>query len=46
MTNKTLTLVLTLAICTVTGLMAMQLTTVFAMGNATQAGNQSSNQNQ
>ena len=46
MTNKTLTLVLALAICTMTGLMAMQLTAVFAMGNATQAGNQSGNQNQ
>ena len=47
MTNKTLPLVLALAICTVmSGLIAMQLTAVFAMGNATQAGNQSGNQNQ
>jgi len=47
MTNKTLTLVLALAICTMmSGLIAMQLTAVFAMGNATQAGNQSGNQNQ
>jgi plastocyanin len=47
MTNKTLTLVLALAICTMmSGLIAMQLTAVFAMGNTAQAGNQSSNQNQ
>ena len=45
MTNKTLTLVVVLAICTVmSGLIALQLTAVFAMGNATQAGNQSGNQ--
>jgi len=47
MTNKTLTLVLALAICEMmSGLLAMHSTAVFAMGNATQAGNQSGNQNQ
>ena len=47
MTNKTLTLVLALAICAMmSGLLAMHSTAVFAMGNATQAGNQSGNQNQ
>ncbi|HKX21346.1 MAG TPA: plastocyanin/azurin family copper-binding protein [Nitrososphaeraceae archaeon] len=47
MTNKTLTLVVVLAICTVmSGLMAEQFTAVFAMGNATQVGNQSGNQNE
>jgi len=47
MTNKTLTLVLALAICAMmSGLLAMHSTAVFAMGNATQAGNQSDNQNQ
>jgi len=47
MTNKTLTLVLALAICAMmSGLLAMHSTAVFAMGNATQAGNQSANQNQ
>lgn len=45
MTNKTFALVLALAICTMTsGLIAMQLTSVFAQGNATQAGNQTGNQ--
>ncbi|MDP9306313.1 MAG: hypothetical protein M3O68_08225 [Thermoproteota archaeon] len=45
MTNKTFALVLALAICTMTsGLIAMQFTSVFAQGNATQAGNQTGNQ--
>lgn len=46
MTNKkTFALVLGLAICTMmSGLIAMQMTTVFAQGNATQPGNQTGNQ--
>jgi hypothetical protein len=45
MTNKTFALVLALALCTMTsGLIAMQLTSVFAQGNATQAGNHTGNQ--
>ena len=43
--NKTFALVLALAICTMTsGLIAMQITAVFAQGNVTQAGNQTGNQ--
>jgi hypothetical protein len=46
MTNKkTFALVLGLAICTMmSGLIAMQMTTVLAQGNATQPGNQTGNQ--
>jgi hypothetical protein len=46
MTNKkTFALVLALAIGTMlTGLIAIQMSTVFAQGNATQAGNQTGNQ--
>lgn len=46
MTNKkTFALVLALAICTMmSGLIAIQMSTVFAQGNATQAGNQTGNQ--
>ena len=46
MTNKkTFALVIGFAICTMmSGLIAMQMTTVFAQGNATQAGNQTGNQ--
>ena len=45
MTNKkTFALVLGLAICTMmSGLIAMQMTTVLAQGNATQPGNQTGN---
>ena len=43
--NKTFALVLGLAICTMmSGLIAMQMTTVLAQGNATQPGNQTGNQ--
>jgi len=42
--NKTFALVLALAICTMSGLIAMQMTAVFAQGNVTQAGNQTGNQ--
>jgi hypothetical protein len=43
--NKTFALVLALAGCTMmSGLVAMQMTAVFAQGNATQAGNQTGNQ--
>ena len=46
MTNKkAFALVLGLAICTMmSGLIAMQMTTVLAQGNATQPGNQTGNQ--
>ena len=43
--NKTSALVLALVICTMMiGIIAMQMTAVFAQGNATQAGNQTGNQ--
>ena len=42
--KKTFALVLALAICTMSGLIAIQMSTVFAQGNATQAGNQTGNQ--
>ena len=43
--NKMFALVLALAIFTMTsGLIAMQITAVFAQGNVTQAGNQTGNQ--
>ncbi|HMG39662.1 MAG TPA: hypothetical protein VK566_10845 [Nitrososphaeraceae archaeon] len=43
--KKTFALVLGLAICTMmSGLIAMQMTTVLAQGNATQPGNQTGNQ--
>jgi hypothetical protein len=43
--NKTLALILALAVCTMmSGLIAVQMTAVFAQGNATQAGNQTGNQ--
>ena len=43
--NKTFALVLALAICTMmSGVIAMQITAVFAQGNVTQAGNQTANQ--
>jgi hypothetical protein len=43
--NKTFAVVLALAVCTMaSGLVAMQLATVFAQGNATQPGNQTGNQ--
>lgn len=46
MTNtKTFALLLALAICTmISGLIAMQMTAVFAQANGTQAGNQTGNQ--
>jgi hypothetical protein len=46
MTNsKTFAVVLALAVCTtMNGLVGMQFATVFAQGNATQAGNQTGNQ--
>ena len=43
--KKTFALVLALAICTMlSGLIAIQMSTVFAQSNATQAGNQTGNQ--
>ena len=43
--NKTFALGLALAICTMmSGVIAMQITAVFAQGNVTQAGNQTGNQ--